>query len=251
MNKFKRSLLRTLLGQEQYDFLVDLGNELVTQDNHGTASPLLFVIEETEKLHGVDPDYYNTCRYFYFSTYNVVIYEESQSLRDDLLDLIFRLSETGTTRPFKSLTKETMKDIESYVRTSNLQALEEYEDTIFKYEEELRYNYRDSMEEDTLYPLLEMIADPSSGDGDLMDAALDFFETVTSIKEAYETEVKKYSNGFLTHKAAEHHMSINGHNYKQARIYATHAFRNVELEYLTSIAKSFATVRPDATASKR
>lgn len=44
------------LSEEDYNFLKELGSELKTQDNLGTAKPLVFKLMYKERIYGISPD---------------------------------------------------------------------------------------------------------------------------------------------------------------------------------------------------
>ncbi len=69
------------------------------------------------------------------------------------------------------------------------------------------------------------------------DVTKDHFEREDILEEAgwhkhnYQM-VEKYQNAFLTSKACDDHIRLNGHHYDQPVNYLSHAFRNPEMEQL-------------------
>lgn len=49
--------MKVELKQETYDFIKNLVHEIETQDNRCTALPVLFAIQETERVYGFEKDY--------------------------------------------------------------------------------------------------------------------------------------------------------------------------------------------------
>ena len=151
------------VSDEVHEFLMNLSNEIKTQDNRATRSPYFYQIQEDKEV-GV-PDGYGE---------EVWVRDGEVCLRteEDIKEAVFEWKEW---------------DLNNEEHQRRYESLYSYE-----IEEILRENYR--------------------------KVNIDITHT--------------YSNCFLTYKAYEAHLRLNGHNLNNPKSFLFHAYRNPEMEML-------------------
>lgn len=163
--------------KEDVKWLKDFVNEIKTQDNMGTATPVFWGVMETHD-YPTDEDHMDGQK---------VIDDEGNTM--DLNDLKEFLLELDGSRGHRMEISKWNKD----------------EISLYEY----------------------------AVDNELFDV---YNQNVRLVNYMNIDKLSTQSGAFLTKRSAEHHMSINAHNYKHgAHIYCMHAFRNYELVRLLNI----------------
>lgn len=177
---------------EMYQFLVETGKNILTQDNRCTRTPIVFVIES--KCEEMRPEGY----------------AEKQKIVD----------EEGNEESIEDIVEAIIGDLEEVKeRMSLLVDDDEVESLLQKAK--------------TLEDLFEII--------DIDDYIRLFADTWTLIHYDEMFRPKTSEGGFfLTEKAADAHLKINGHHYREPRTYVEYAHRNPEVEGIVNFLKKVA-----------
>lgn len=224
LSKLKRALIKWALPKEMYELLVEIGNEVNVQENHCTARPLLFKIEEADYVYGIDPDYHD-CEQFIMpeSDDPDLAWYFDKDLPDNVIEWLWDAKEKMFKSKFgvqvENVLKlpveafDVMEEVFADDYTSTFRALKVLRDWDV---ENIPYGFADDLEN----LCHEMGYDPTIN---------------------YRTRRVKYSNAFFTQEAAEHHIKINGHNMCEPRVYCFMAYRNYEFENISEFLSLIAT----------
>jgi len=177
---------------ETYQFLVETGKNILTQDNRCTRTPIVFVVQS--KCEEMRPEDY--------AEKNKVVNEEGVEV-----------------------------DLEDIVEAINGNLIEADQEGMFVLNlEDTEVMLSEAKDLDDIHNIIDM------------DAFISKFRDHWTLVHYEEMFRSKTDEGgfFLTEKAADAHLKINGHHYREPRTYVEYAHRNPEVEGIVNFLKKVA-----------
>lgn len=174
------------VSDEMYAFLVGTGKDIISQDNRGTRTPIVYVV--MSKYEEMRPDGYAEKQ---------KIIEEEEGMEIEVKEIVARINKHYYDEDFGDMlyVVKGVKKLLSKAKTlEDLQKIIDIEEFIKKYCKHWRMVHYDEMFR------------PKTSEGGF----------------------------FLTEKACDAHLKINGHHYREPHSYVEYANRNAQIETLVT-----------------